>query len=112
MKPDTTKKTSTPANPLVGRREESQRALQLLSHRNVRLLTLVGAGGAIAALLGYCAVSGNRLVRVVSLIWLSSVVTGKLLGWGDGFTAYWALLGGFAAGCVLEALPKRFIPAH
>jgi hypothetical protein len=36
----------TPANALVGRREESQRALQLLSRPDVRLLTLVGTGGA------------------------------------------------------------------
>jgi len=35
----------TPANPLVGRTEEMSRALELLSHPDVRLLTLLGPGG-------------------------------------------------------------------
>jgi predicted ATPase/class 3 adenylate cyclase len=36
----------TPANPLVGRRLEVERGLELLSRREVRSVTLVGAGGA------------------------------------------------------------------
>jgi predicted ATPase/class 3 adenylate cyclase len=60
----------TPANPLVGRREESQRALQLLSHRDVRLLTLVGAGGAGKTRLAI-ELAGEAVTRYREGVWLA-----------------------------------------
>jgi membrane associated rhomboid family serine protease len=76
---------------------------------------LLGASGAIAASVGYCAIRFARTkvpvapnigfpVFVIALAWLLIQVAGSFitLGTPSGGTAYWAHIGGFLAGLVFS----------
>lgn len=81
---------------------------------------LVGASGAIAACVGYCAVRFMRAkvpiaphvgisVGVIALIWVVLQTLGGFVRLGDegtGGVAYWAHLAGFLAGLVLSLVLK------